>query len=408
MKKIISVLCLTALLASLLMFVGCGCNGKNGDTPPDHKLASKPKVDGYTLYIPEEWTYSRVNNAIVAYASTLNTLSFTAARVEPTETNYNDFWAASEAEIRAMMPDFKAVEDNYGKETLVDGNHLAYIYEYTGTFPTKLVKYRVLQYVILMGENVSDGLVVLTMSGSIEKKETTDDIDFNDKMRTKFMRMLDVIKIGEATEESNPNLSGDNKDAPSGMKNATVNKHLGMNVYVPREWTVSISDGFIGATAPSGLANVGVTNVSFNGIAGGQHTFGDRMEHYGIKPTSGGGITPLDYWRLVREECRDYFDDGTFVVDSGPDIKDEVVDENGKVTVNADTDAKNLGESFYFVYRFHGEYNGERYEMSLYIFREKDDWYRNQFRSLLLTTTEGADHAEHVVIAERILKEVKY
>ncbi len=417
MKKLLAFTCLILVLVSLVSLVGCGCG--EDDVPPDHQLASKPEVDGFTLYIPEEWKYTRVNGVITAHVSSLNTMAFTAARVETTHESMDAYWEESERELIALLenkpkdsnnPDAAPVSSynlEKKRELAQVNNHVAYFYEYTGIFPSKIIPYRVLQYFILVGNTPKDGMIVLTLTGADVAKDSTGEKDFNETMRTKFMRMLEVFEVGHVTDAENGNLTAEDKHAPDGMKSATLNKHLGMTVYVPEAWRVNVSDGFIGVTSADGYANIGVTNVSFTGTAGGQYTFAERMEYYGISMASPeNGISLMDYWNLTKAECRAYFDEGTFVVDAEPEIKEEI-DENGNKKFTSVTPPTVAGETTYYTYRFHGMQGGERYDMTLCIFRETDGWFNNQFRSLLLTS-HSATHDTYLADVARILAEVRY
>ncbi len=418
MKKIVSILCLVCLLASLCLFVGCSCTSCQTDVPPDHQLASVPAVDGYTLYIPEEWQFVRSNGVITAHVSTVNTTAFTATRVSTTETDMTKYWQQNETELKSLLthpsdpkdPNSDSVLtyqlERNGETTLVDG-HLAYIYEYTGTFPTKLVTYRVLQYFILVGETPADGMIILTMTASDEVKETTGDKDFNDLMREKFARILDVFVVGQQTEsEAGTDLSVPDENAPAGMKNATLNQYIGMTVYVPETWQVPVSDGFIGVLSPDGKANIGITNLSVAGGVGVQNSFAARMAYYGITQyVPGSSYSLMDYWNLSKAEFRAYFDQGSFEIISEPEVIDGT-DEDGNRTYTTNPPPTTKGETTFYEYRFRGQLNGQTYEVSLYVFRATVD-RRNQFRTMFLMTHD-ADHSEYTAVAEQILSEVRY
>ncbi len=415
MKKLLSVICLLGVLATVVLLVGCdcngcqGCKGCQGDAVPDHVLASVPEVDGYTLYLPEEWTYTRTDTMIVASVSRLSTMSFTAGWVDTAHETMAAYWAESEAELRTLAPDFAPVTDNYGKETKVDG-HTAFIYEYTGTFPSRVTSYRFLQYVILAGEKPSDGMVVLTMSGSDVVKESTGRKDFNDDMREKFDRMLhpDAFKLnGKPTAQPKPDISVSDEETPAGMKNATKNEHLGMTVYVPDTWRVDVSDGFIGAVAPDDKGNVGITTMTF---ANNQASLTERMEHYGVEYyNEDDGFTMIDYWNLTKAEYRTYFEGSgeteSFRVILEPTFKDEKNEEGKTVTV-CDPPATKAGATTYYTFRFAGTRAGKDFEISLYIFRATED-RQNTFRTLTYTTLAG-EHDACLADVEKILKEVRY
>ncbi len=419
MKKLLSLVCLLCLLAPLALFTGCSCKS---DVPPDHQLASKPAVDGYTLYLPEEWKVDRdANGLITAQVSSVNTFSFVASRVETTHESMTAYWAESEAEIKSLVetkpsdpedpasaPASTYLLEDSGNTQLKKCGKLAYFYEYTAIFPTKPVRYRVLQYFILIGNTPADGMIVLTLSGSDEAKETTGDKDFNDDMRQKLVKILEVIEIGTATDEGEvPDLSFSDENAPAGMKNATRNEHIGMTVYVPETWKVPESDGFIGVISPDGKANIGITNLSITGGVGVQNTLAARMEYYGIEMfDKERGFTLIDYWNLTKAEYGAYFDDGSFTVLKEP-VTTEKKDEEGNVIgYTTDPPPTEAGETTYYTYTFTGKHKGETYECTFYVFRATKD-RKNQFRTLLLMTHD-ATHAEYIPVAEKILAEVRY
>ncbi len=421
MKRLFSIVCLITLMASTLLLVGCSCNGCNSDVPPDHQLASIPEVDGYTLYIPEEWKFTRTNGVITAHVSSVHTTAFTAARVDTTHTDMNAYWQESEAELISMLeknpvdaanpnavPTTSYKLEDSGTRTLKaeQGGNLAYFYEYTGVFPTKMVRYRVLQYFILMGATPKDGMVVLTLSASDEPK-ANGSMDFNQDMRDKLMKMLDAIIIGKpGANEANKDLSVPDENAPDGMKNATANEHIGMTVYVPSDWRVTDSDGFIGAVGPDGHANIGITNLLVTGGVGVQGSVADRMKYYGIELFDEAlGYTLIDYWNLTKAEYAAYFDEGSFTVLHEPKMVEQVNDK-GEMYYTADPPPVTAGETSYYTYRFNGTYRGELYEVSFYVFRATED-RQNQFRTLSLMT-HGATHTDYTSVAERILAEVRY
>ncbi len=403
MKKIVSILCLVVLMASMMLFVGCSCKNCNSDVPPDHQLASIPEIDGFTLYLPEEWKYIRSNDAIVAQVSALNTLTFTAARVKPYDADaVNDtivsYWAKYEEELKVMLTPATG-EDGVAKPTTYKLNNsgnatahdpakqnweYAYYYDYTGIFPGKTETYRVLQYFIVIGTKPSDGMVILTMMGSNEAKATTGNVDFNDDMIEKFEKILDVIIVSEERGKDYNKYQGDNEDAPEGMKNATVNTHLGVTVYVPDAWKVTESDGFIGVISSDDKANLSISPVA----------------------TDSGLKTIEDYWRIMTEKYTAYFDEGTFEIDEK--LYEVKTDEEGKTLPVKFEDAEQIGDSLCFSARFHGKVNGKEYTMSLYILREDNNRPNSPWFSILLTSKKSADHDSYLADVERILQEVRY
>ncbi len=406
MKKFLSVVCLLAVVLTAMLFVGCSCNGCNKDgTPPDHMLASVPEEDGFTLYIPDAWKYTRADGVISAYMSSLNTAALTVARVETTHTEMAAYWQESEAELREIVQGYTLVQN--GATSKVDG-HDAYIYEYVGVFPSKVVNYRVLQYFVMVGTNPSEGMICLTLSASDVLKESTGVKDFNETLLETFKRVLDVFKVGAVTvPPATPNLSVEDKKAPAGMKNATLNEHIGMTVYVPETWQVEVSDGFIGAKVPNDGGTVGITSVNFSDSAGGsQSTLTERLAYYNITLYDANrGITLMDYWNLLKAEYADYFADGTFSVIFEP-VFEEKTDEAGNKTLVCTPEPTVAGETTYYSFRISGTHNGQAYEVSLYMFRQTNDW-KNQFRTLTYTTKAGA-HETYLPDVANILQEVTY
>ena len=385
--KRISIL-LVCLLMLPLVLTACG----NGDAPEGHILASNPEKDGFSLYIPKEWNYNTTSGILSAYPSSISTANLTVAYLTSDEPTVADYWAGQEGPLKEDFADF-AVAEGYPTEKVV-ADRIAYVYEYTGTYIA--VEYRIRQYLVLLGNAPKDGMYVITYTASNEKSVATGNVDFESSLE-QVETLIGHFKVNGTPTGEKPDLGVMDENTPEGMKRANQFAYLGMNVYVPKEWHVYLSDGYIAATTADGKGNVGISNIDLTGSAAGSNNLSGRFEHYGIEPINPQGTTLIDYWNLLKAEYNDYFEN--FTVLSEPVWED---DEALGIKKTPPTEA---GESSYYVFSFSGTKYGKTYVVTQYLFRETSK--QGMFRSLTYTTVGQENHI-HLKDMEHVLEEVTY
>ncbi len=395
MKKLI---CLVCLLFLVIACVGCGCDS---EIPNGYKLASDPEKDGFTLYVPEEWYVTHTGDAIISNVSGINTAAVTVARVETSVPTLAEYWAQEETAVKTTVADY-AVTKGYPKETKVD-ECTTLVVDYTGHFPNKTRAYRVRQYLI----STSDGIVIVTYTACNEANEITNEIDFNSSLALVEDLMVYFKPGKKGTGHSGIAVTDEN--APEGMKNATVSEYIGLTVYVPETWRVEISDGFIGAVTPAGDATLTMTEINLTSSAGGQETLDDRLTHQGVKTYdelngTKYGFLLIDYWNLLKAEFADYYDKDSFKVTKEANIAESKT-EDGEVSIDM-TPAVITEHTKYYEFSYTATHGGVAYEVTLYIFREKEGG-DHQFRTLTYTTKQG-EHEKYQADMDKILAEVRY
>lgn len=391
MKRILcflmcAVLCLT-------MLVSCG-----DDTPEGYELASDPERDGYYLYVPEGWTYSHANGLTTAYLSSLNTASVTAAYATLTEETLADYWVSTKARLAEDFGDLAVVKELGDPTTVGAGNYITYEVEYTGSYTG--LRYRFHQYLILTGTALSDGLLVVTFTGADEENEISGLTDFSSSWEN-VKGMMEHFKLASGKQAPAADLGVADENAPDGYKRANRFEYLGMDVFVPEAWRVTLSDGFIGVEIAEG-ATLGVTNLNLSaGVGGTRTSLQERMEHYGLTYDNGQYFTLIDYWNLLCKEYADYYAEGSFQVLEAPTLKAE--GENEK------TPATKLGSSTYYAFTFAGVKYGVEYRVTLLVYRETDT--QEAFRIMTYTTaadTDGTLHAQYLPDVLAVLERVTY
>ena len=179
MKKIISLL-LSA--ATLFLLVSCS----NGDEAPDgYKIASNSEACAYTLFVPENWVTSAGENktdytmATVANADRCNVSLSVVSDVESGAT-FEEFWAAQEAQYKALFPDGFTVEKT--GETVKVGSLNGIRCIYTASFGGK--QYKFMQVFVPRSTVFTAKLYAFTYTASLDKVEGKDVTHYDEHLET--------------------------------------------------------------------------------------------------------------------------------------------------------------------------------------------------------------------------------
>ncbi len=232
--------------AILLILALASC--AKSDVPPGMKLASKPEIDGMTLYLPEEYTVKRdaVTGVISAQISKLDPTSIVAYVAHPSEASIAEYFEAG-LKPEKLGENF-AIEKDYPKQQKVAGKNASV---YVFSFKRNGTNYRTMQVYVPMGEVPSDGVIVLSYTGKTDP--TVTGAILYTKHLEDFDKVLQVLEIRAAKPE-------DTQDKPTGgMQLASNPDKVDYRFYVPSTWILDpIAEGMPSAYLPSGNATVSV------------------------------------------------------------------------------------------------------------------------------------------------------
>jgi hypothetical protein len=374
MRRIFATLCLLVLV----VFLFSACGEETYEAPDGFYVATDPKRDGCYFVVPEGWTFTSIGGNLMARVSNLNSANVTVSFVSaPDAESVSVYWAENEDKFSTY---FDEGTYQFGKlsETRID-TRVAYLYEYEASYEG--IGYRFMQYIVMLGEKMSDGLCIITCTASTAKN-VGGDTDFEDQYET-FLAMVDNFRFADAAPVAGDDLSDLAAEAPEGMKLASNPTLLGLALYVPTYWTVGITGGYVNARLDDG-ANLGVSAVDYQAAY-------DKMAYYGLTFHDENGFTLYDYWNVIKAEYGAYLTD--FVVVEEPINGEEITPVR-------------VGDTTYYRFIFRGVRDGVEYEMTLYVFRKTSD-YKNKFYTALYTASAEVAplHREAV---ESVLGEVKY
>ena len=380
MRKFRFAILVTLLLLACALLASCG---SDDGAPEGFRLVSEPETDGYYFYVPKEWSDQRGSGTVTAYLSDLSTANIGVAYVTTDKTDMAAYWGASEEELRREFTDYALAEEM--PEALTVADHPAYLYRYDGTYAG--VRYGFHQYFVLVGDDPSAGMYVITYTASKDANPRTGTVDY-DKTNAIAAAVAQGFRIYADRPAARPDLGIKDETAPEGMKKANSFDRFGLDFYVPDAWRVDLSDGFIGAVADDG-ASVGLNKISYSSAV-------KKLEHYGTG-VSEGGFTQSDYWELLRAEYDDYFDEGTFTVTEEPDWEDEEA-KAGAVTPEG-------GACTYRAFSFTGKRGDRAYQVTLYLLWETGKG-KNPYLLTYMATPDTYDL--HTADVERMLREIRF
>ncbi len=250
-KRITAVLAIALLL--LLALVSCG---EESDVPPGMVLASKPEVDGMTVYIPEAYTVSRdpVTGVVSALISRLDPTSITAYMAYPAEATVAEYFTAhfdtaSVGEGFAIEPDYPITQTVAGRDAQI----YVYSYERDG------VNYRTMQVYVPVGTSLSEGVAILTYTGKTDA--TVTGLVGYTKHLGDFEKVLQVFKLSTPAPAPSTPAVGD------GMQLVSSPEKVDYRLYVPSDWTPDLlSEGMPGAFDPSDRTSVSVIRYYPEGV----------------------------------------------------------------------------------------------------------------------------------------------
>ena len=202
-----TILCISLVLLMLLLFSSCTKSG----VPDGMFLASEPESDGFTLYIPTGYTVDRSTGVLCAYVSKLDPTFVSCAVVTPEEETIPAYFTAH-------LPELETVVDEGTTLTLEGEDIVTAVGELEGhawiySFTRGGVNYKVTQIFVPKGENLSDGMAILTYTGKTDAT-VTGTVGYSDHY-SDFELIVTNFSFDEITKtpETTP---PDTKGAPDG------------------------------------------------------------------------------------------------------------------------------------------------------------------------------------------------
>ena len=348
MKK--SIFCFLCLLILPLLLTACG----DDETPSGYMLMTDPARDGAYIYVPESWTTDGSSGVATAYVSSLNSARLTFTRLSTDATDVASYWSQSETGFSTLFDEgtyaFTAVHE------MSMAGYPAYLYEYTLSYDG--TPYRFMQYLIVTGEggDPSRGLYALTYSASTSENVSGGN-DFDDTVG-EMENILGYMKFSDTVNviPSRPDLADTEADAPEGMKLASNPAYLGLSLYVPDDFTVDMSTGYVSAYREQIF--VGIADADYAGAY-------SLAVKYEIPLTAEGNLTVGEYIEVLRRRYAELYTDFT--------MTDVPTGENGQAVFTE------YGESVACSFSYTGTLAGRTFQGTCYLLREKNGgnnrWY---------------------------------
>ena len=225
MKKHVALRVLLSMTLALL--ASCGAGGESGTLPTGMKIGEVG--DGYTLYVPEDWTVERSTGVTMAYVSAVDTTNVTLVRV-PSDKAPSAYLESYAATLSETLTEYALLEADV---TELGGKSAAYRI-FTGKVAG--VEYRYLQTAASV-----DGVIYL-LTYTARTEIPSGDVSYYDRYVKKVLDMIEVFLFeGEAadttTERPTPEGNGEGLYLAS---DPAVSRY---SLWVPADWTVDLANG---------------------------------------------------------------------------------------------------------------------------------------------------------------------
>lgn len=353
MKKIVALLLLFAIC--LLSFAACG--KKDEDAPEGMQLVSDPNADGYYLYLPTAFLYSRMLGGTVAYVSNMDKTSFSMMRVsyegsieEYFNAHSEDFWALyktfERTEAGADASTYSAFDERY---------QYSLVYERVNADgSTAEEQYKIIQLAAKKG----DYLYIFTYEARSEDPEGEQTSLF-DKNYEDFSNIVKNIRFTDKAHEGGvstvPNFTFDKGDTPEGMRLASDPVLCNYRLYLPADWIFDVQ---------SNLTSGYVSEDDRSNVSMFPHIYGEE--------------TYEAYWANERQELAKVYKDFSFTevklsdvfgeegLQMGGDSDPHVYVINGKTASGRDVKVLRIAiVKGYYVFVFQYTAFAEKYDAHL-------------------------------------------
>lgn len=249
MKKTLAFL----LIVTMMIASFCSCNMQNSNAPDGLKIAKESERGEYIFYCPKSWTVVSTAEVGAARVSSEDSTSITFAEAEMPVHSLSEYFSDSIADFPQSIRDTVRVivngeEYSFGN---ADGECRRYIYTY---------KYGNLD-VCCMQILVTNGnrfyIFTYTSFGNIE--------DGNSPYQKNLSKVNLSVSSFRFTGETFDEVTVEYEKDADGYNLVSKPSRAGFSLYIPDNYSVIFSDGFVKAKA-SDKANISLTKASAEGI----------------------------------------------------------------------------------------------------------------------------------------------
>lgn len=220
MKKIISLLCLVSCI--LMLFTACTAH----DGAPTGMRTAADGSDGYTVYVPTEWTVTNSIGGLYSYVSQADltgiTLTYTDLAADETRTE-KDFFDADKASLAAHLSGFAVTSEGY--DLTVDKRSV-YLALYTYKIGETVYNVEAV-YTVAYGR-----LYLFTYAGTAERFAANEE---------SVGKILENMSFSEKRTEKTP-LAFEDENAPDGMRLASDIRAADYRFYIPESWQIAVAN----------------------------------------------------------------------------------------------------------------------------------------------------------------------
>ena len=241
LKKILALL---LLLSMLLCLVACGSGSAPGAVQLPEGMQIAEEGDGYTFYVPEDWTGERATGITMAYVSPTDPSNLTLVRTV-TDKTPAAYFAESEAELGVTLEEYKMLERN---DNASFGGKSAIYRNYTGKVAG--VEYKFLQYLCSY-----DGVLYL-LTYTAKTEIPSGEVSYYDRYLEKVFAAVSAFSFGgkaadaPTVEDTEPEKNG------QGMILASDPAVSRYSLWVPTDWRIDLQNGTTSAYTDGAVVTV--------------------------------------------------------------------------------------------------------------------------------------------------------
>ena len=238
-------------LLLILALVGTffSCNNKGGDIPEGLQICYEGKAEGYIFYAPENWTIVNSGDVKAARLSNTNNTSISFTKSKMPEVSIPEYFEGS----LSQFPEEMRLGMNIitrDKECSF-GNASEKAYKYVYTYKYKDVDYACMQ--ILTVNNGEFYIFTYTSHGDVNS-DTSDYQQYLEPVQL----AIDNFKFTEKSDAEDKVVYEKDSD---GYNLVSDKKLSGFSLYLPEEYEVIYSDGFVKAKISS-AANISLSKAT--------------------------------------------------------------------------------------------------------------------------------------------------
>lgn len=243
MKRIISLLLIITTLA--VMLVSCSKDKSDGNIPEGMQICAEG--DGYTFYVPKEWTVQpSVSGIDCAYVSSADKSCVTLAKTTlPDGKSIEEYW---EENVDGLKK-YDSFEITLAAERTDFGNSNSVRYEYR--FKDGETEYGAVQCFCLDGNR----LYILTYLAPMTKKYTGATY-YEENLEAAFSAIENFTLDGKKAEDTLT--SFEDEKTPDGMMLVSDTRIVKYKLYVPKNYVIDIQSGYTGVHPEGSTSSVSV------------------------------------------------------------------------------------------------------------------------------------------------------